>query len=476
MKDEGKDAPSASTTLAGPADPGRPHAQATRLAVMIDTAALFSTLLDALREARETIWIIGWTFDPRTRLAPEDLPGQDSAIGKVLRDLAEERPDLRIRILVWNAAGLSHVVRRLQPALARTWFHSTTISVETDSTLPFGAAMHRKMVIIDDSLAFCPNDDISVNRWDDQAHEDRNRFRRLPSGRIGPPWHANHAVVEGPVAATLAGEARAMWRRATGEEVPAGTSRRDDLWPAGLTPLLRDTEVSLVRTDPLGDESLQDEGLAHFLACIAEARHSLYVESTYLTSVRLRAALAERLKDPDGPEIVLITGRHAPAFLDRAVMDPPRRLFAEKLRQADRHGRLSILTPRSPGGRAIKVHSKLLIADDRLLRIGSHNMSNRSCGYDCELDIVAESAETDSLRGLRHRMIAHFLAVAPEAVARAASATGTIGGAIRQLDPESRRLPDLSPHPPVWRGWLARMHLGDPERAGDAWRPWRRDG
>lgn len=448
-------------------------AEASRLAVMIDAEAYFSAALQALRQARHSVWLIGWTFDRRTRLDPT-VPGGGS-IGDLLHELGEARPDLRIRVLIWNAAGLARSGRARHTAGARRQFRHTPVEFATDGTLPFGASMHRKMLVIDDSLAFCPNDDITLNRWDEPDHRDGNPARSLPSGRRLPPWHANHAVLDGPAAEMLGGIAREMWHSVTGDAVRDATARREDLWPAGIAPLLRDVEVAVTGTAPLAEEGRTKAGLRHVLRAIEAARRSIYVEATYLTSTAVRAALAARLREAGGPEVVLINGRHGVSFYDRAVMDPPRRTFLQVLREADGEGRLSVHAPRSPGGQWIKVHSKLMIVDDRLLRIGSSNLSNRSGGYDAECDIAAEAPDEGPLRGLRQQMIGHFLGLDGAAVEKAEAETGGIGAAIRRLDPEGRRLPRLVPHPPLWRGWLSGLHLGDPPDSRQAWQPWRRE-
>jgi hypothetical protein len=53
-----------------------------------------------------------------------------------------------------------------------------------------------------------------------------------------------------------------------------------------------------------------------------------------------------------------------------------------RLREADRHGRLRAYYPEQAGlgEQCIKLHSKLMIVDDRLLRVGSANLNNRSFG------------------------------------------------------------------------------------------------
>ena len=43
-------------------------ARAERAAFLIDTEAYFTAVFEALRKARRSVLLLGWGFDPRTRL------------------------------------------------------------------------------------------------------------------------------------------------------------------------------------------------------------------------------------------------------------------------------------------------------------------------------------------------------------------------------------------------------------------------
>src|SRR5881397_765514 len=47
-------------------------ARSSRVKFLIDGAAYFSVLAEALERARESILIVGWDFDGRIRLRPEE--------------------------------------------------------------------------------------------------------------------------------------------------------------------------------------------------------------------------------------------------------------------------------------------------------------------------------------------------------------------------------------------------------------------
>src|SRR3546814_5775307 len=61
------------------------------------------------------------------------------------------------------------------------------------------------------------------------------------------------------------------------------------------------------------------------LAIIAAAQKSLYIESQYFASRRIAEAMAVRLREPDGPEIVLINPKEANGWLESKTMDAARR-------------------------------------------------------------------------------------------------------------------------------------------------------
>ena len=61
------------------------------------------------------------------------------------------------------------------------------------------------------------------------------------------------------------------------------------------------------------------------------------------------------------------------------------------LGRSDRFGRLRVYTPVTAGEQPIYVHAKIMIVDDRLLRVGSSNLNNRSMGYDAECDLALEA-------------------------------------------------------------------------------------
>ena len=462
--------------------------RAGRVAVLHDGAAYFAAARAALLRARRSVTLIGWSFDPRVRLLPGDSPDAGETLAELLRRLKVARPDLAVRILIWDmpwpiSAGNEHTHESVRESLG------PEIDFRIDGTLPFGACQHQKILVIDDRIAFCGGSDFEVNRWDTPAHRDRDPRRRLPSGEEYPPRHDVMMLVDASTARALAELARERWRRATGETVPLADSDPDhdedrdhDPWPETLAPHLTDVTVGLARTDPpLGGRPAVTESAALYRESIRAAERFIYLENQYLASPVVAEALAARLAEPEGPEIVIVLSERSPSGFDRLTMDSARRGLIRGLRRADRFDRLRIVAPHTPKSRPILVHAKVAIIDERLLRIGSTNLNNRSFGYDTECDLAVEVPAEDaearaSVRRLLVRLLAHHGGCPPDVFAEAFAARGSLRAVLD--DPRLMPSPRVCPLVPSRRGPVARLveafHLGDPVSPADAWRPWRR--
>ncbi|KQS54471.1 phospholipase [Brevundimonas sp. Leaf363] len=463
------------TLLAGPAVWRAETAH--RFTPLMENAAYFDALASALHKAQRSIVILGWQFDPRTHLDVQARAGDRHAeIGHQLRMLVKQRPDLDVRLLIWRSPLLIAASQGFYPQKALRWFKKRMVEFRLDSPGPIGACHHQKVVVIDDAVAFCGGGDISVDRWDCAEHLDDDPRRCQPSGLFSAPRHEAMAVMDGPAARALGDLARERWFRATWERtVPQHVAH--DPWPTGIEPLLRDVPVGIARTEPKwgGRHEVRENEALH-LSAIKAAKSLIYFENQYFTSPVIAQALAERLREPDGPEVVLISTGSSPSWFDKMTMDTARTEVLYRLEQADLHDRFFAFSPRTPAGERIIVHAKLTIIDDRLLRIGSTNLNNRSLGLDTECDIateVTQEADVAAVRDYRRNSIAHFLGVSGRDYSAAEAVMGSPGRAMRGFD--SPRMASLgSAAPTRLEHFVAAWQLGDPTSSSDAWRPWRR--
>jgi phosphatidylserine/phosphatidylglycerophosphate/cardiolipin synthase-like enzyme len=148
-----------------------------------------------------------------------------------------------------------------------------------------------------------------------------------------------------------------------------------------------------------------------------------------------------------------------------------------RLRSADVFGRLRALWPATAKGRTVIVHSKTSIFDDRIARVGSANLNNRSGGFDTECELAVECEEEEArlaITAFRDRLVGHFMGCTGDAVAKARADYGGLVGAIDALNREARLRPIEPPSVTPFGEFVARYHLGDPQDPKDSWNPIRR--
>ncbi|MBP2228264.1 phosphatidylserine/phosphatidylglycerophosphate/cardiolipin synthase-like enzyme [Azospirillum agricola] len=452
--------------------------RAGRLAVLVDGAAFFAAARAAMEAAQRSILLVGWDIEPRMRLDPD----RPENLGQFLARLVRERPELRVRALKWDMPfpiTLEHPHEPLEDL-----DHSTgrRLNARLDGELPVGAAQHQKILAIDDALAFCGGIDLAGDRWDTPEHRDDEPRRRWPTGEPYAPRHDVMMMVDGAAAGALADLARERWRRATGETLVPCPPPDPDPWPAQVAPDLTGATVGVSRTVPeaAGHPAIR-ESEALIFAAIAAAERTIYLENQYFASAAIADALARRLAEPDGPEVVLVLPMESPSWFDRMAMDTTRSVALRCLREADRHGRLRAMTPVTPAGTGIVVHSKIVAVDGRLLRVGSSNLNNRSMGYDTECDLTVEAAPGDhavaeAIVGTRDRLLAEHLAVEPAILSATVKETGSLIAAMDRLGKETgRRLVPLpATDPSLTEQAFAALRIADPGTPDEAWAVWKR--
>lgn len=467
-------------TVFSPGDTCWRTARAARAAFLIDNEAFFTAAFSAITSARRSILLLGWGFDPRTRLFPDGYDGPDDPdeVGRILVELAAERPDLDIRLLIWKSALPISASQEFFPHKARRYFRGTRVRFVLDDAVPFGACHHQKVLVIDDRLAFCGGGDISVDRWDSPAHLDDDRRRLMPKQEEHAPRHEVMMMVDGPAAKALADLARERWRRATDEVLPEPEDAGGDPWPDHVPAHLTDVDLAIARTEPAWKtRPMVDEIRRLNVASIAAAKETIYLENQYFTSPLVTEALAARLAEPDGPEVVLVSTARAPSWFDQLTMDRARGTMIWRLRAADVFGRFRAYCPVTSGRETIIVHSKVCVIDDRIARVGSANLNNRSGGFDTECELGLERDDEEgrlAIAAFRDRLVGHFMGVTGDAVAKARTEFGGLGAAIDALNRQGRLAPIEPPKLTPVGEFIAAYHIGDPSDVSDSWRLGRR--
>ena len=442
--------------------------RANRAAFLVDGEVYFSALKSALERAQRFIFIAGWQLDSRFRLDPRKAASP--CFGDFLHDLVRRNRKLRIYVLLWDFAMIYAANREIIPLYAHPWRTHRRIHFRLDSIHPLGASHHQKIVVLDDAVAFAGGLDIAEHRWDTPDHLPQDPHRVDSIGRLYPPYHDVQLMVDSDAAAALGDLVRERWCRATGKRLRVAVGRSGDPWPSGVTPDLQHVPVAISRTEPAYDvrqEVREVESL--YLDSIRHARRLIYLENQYLSSSAIGDALAARLQEKEGPEIIMVLPQETSEWLEQVSMAVLRSRLLKRLRAADRFGRLHVYYPVLEDGNVqMRVHSKVCFIDDRLLRVGSANLNNRSMGLDTECDLAVEAEEPateNSIANLRNRLLAEHLGVSPERIAEEHSAERSLVRAVEKLRGGKRTLRILDGSvSPALDDMIPAAAIIDPER------------
>src|SRR3954463_9304150 len=445
--------------------------RADRAAFLVDAENYFSTFAKAAMRASRSIIILAWDFDSRTPLSCDQNPGNHPALlGDFLNFLVRRKRHLNIYVLDWDYPMVYGTDREIPPVYGLGWRPRHRVHLRYDNTHPVASSHHQKVVVIDDAVAFSGGLDLTNRRWDTCEHR-ADEPRRLVNGSPYPPFHDAMLMVSGEPAKALGELARARWRTATGEDIQ-WTPGTGDPWPEAIVPDVTDVTVAIARTIPgTPTQSEVREIEALYLDMIASAKRQIYIENQYFTAQRIGEALAARLGEANGPEVILVIRLLSHGWLEEKTMEVLRTKMIKQLREADRWNRFGVYFPHVPAlreGTCVDVHSKIMVVDDQWLRIGSANICNRSMGADTECDLAIEAggnrATAAAIRDFRDGLLAEHLAVSVSQVREASLREGSLNGAIRALQGNGRTLSALQDPPDISDTAIGVAALADPER------------
>jgi len=362
-----------------PPDDGRlwaagdpPPRAGNTLDVLIDGAAYFPALEQAIRRARRSVVIAGWCVTPGLALLNDEPP---VLLREVLREAAES---VDVRVLLWAGAPVPlFAPRRSSVRAARAQLvHGTRIKVALDSNERPMHCHHEKLVVIDDEIAFVGGidlTDLGGDRYDTPEHPAR--------GRMG--WHDVASRVRGPAVADVARHFAQRWEAVTGERLEAQPA---EVASAG------DVELQIVRTVP---EKLYDFAprgdfriIEAYLRALRSAQHLVYLENQFLWSPEIVNVLADKLRLPPVDEfrvVIMLPGK------PNTGEDDTRGQLALLAEADGDQERFLATTIRARSGNTsdrVYVHAKVGIVDDRWLTLGSANLNAHSFYNDSEVNLV----------------------------------------------------------------------------------------
>lgn len=444
--------------------------QTGAMGLLVDGQEYFRAARRAMMNARRRIIFLAWEFHSQVNLlqdeGEDDLPVE---LGPFLDALLDRNESLEVYILVWDYS-LIFIQEREWQVFSKWWNKPhPRLHLVSDKTAPGGASHHQKILTIDDRLAFNGGMDLSIFRWDTTEHRCQDDRRADPNGEEHDPYHDVQALVDGDAAVALCDLAKERWTQATGEELkPLSELEPEDPWPDGVPKTFENIEVGITRITASPHEEPTPLEQLH-LDLFAAARDLIFIENQYYSSRTLNKALAERLREKDGPVVVIILPRDTSGWLVESTIGLLRDRLLEILRDADEYGRLRVYAPVVTEGdetKGVYVHAKVLVIDDRILKIGSANLSNRSMSMDseCDLTLVLDAPDT-RITQFRQRLLAMHCGMTTESWAEKETERGSVLAALderegrdgHQLEAKEYRCDsDL-------KRWLADTQMLDPE-------------
>ena len=428
MKSHGPDHTRARRPLPALLVPGRNCwriERADRLAFLVDGAAYFAAVRAAIARAKRSVFILGWDIDSRMRLVPDGAnDGFPEELGDFLNEVVKRRRELQMYVLSWDFAMVFALDREWLPIYKLDWRTHRRLHFQLDDKHPLGASHHQKVVVVDDAVAFVGGLDLTHCRWDTPEHACDNPGRCDPDGKPYRPYHDVQVIVDGAAARALGELCRDRWNRVSTRRPARRRQRARERSVAAATsrPRSRTSTSRSARTDPGYATGEPIEEIRHlYVDAICAAQRSMYLENQYFSSSVVGAALAARLREPDGPEIVVVSRRTEEGWLEERTMGVLRARLHKQLAGGRRRRPLSPALPRRARASRRRICStctaRCWSSTTSSCSVGSANFSNRSMGFDTECNVAIEARGDERIRraiaGLRNRLLAEHLGTDP---------------------------------------------------------------
>jgi uncharacterized membrane protein YdjX (TVP38/TMEM64 family) len=171
---------------------------------------------------------------------------------------------------------------------------------------------------------------------------------------------------------------------------------------------------------------------------IEHAERSIYIENQFLSSIPVAQKIAQQMRRKPQLEVLAITPKSYKSPLIANTLGHERAIIGKLLHECGPN-RVRIAYPCVQNGKAsadVMVHSKVMVIDDRFLRIGSANLNNRSMGADTECDLAIEARhqnERENILYIRNLLLAHHCGASMDQVKAELARSGSLIAAADRL-------------------------------------------
>ena len=401
----------------------------------VDTFDRMQETVESLGKG-DRLYIANWQFFPQSLPLTIKRTGLASW-GDLLVDRA--KAGVKIRVLISKHPPFSEfetkldqldsVIKRLVPAQRDNLKYIF-------SAHPSGLGVHHRKFVVarkgKTTVAFCGGLDISFNRTPGSDTH--------PTWSTNFVWHDVAARLEGAITLDLEREFVAHWNheRTKSQAAPlAGWKGYEKLSldDARGGASVNRQKVQMVRTVSVGPapaEIRRDDVWRAYFRLIGRATRLLYLENQYFHEPKLADAIVKQVESQPDLIVMVVAGTGTD---DRQSVDPKadfitrkkqqgavdifqnmmalRLEFFKRLLAGIPEKRVRVYTLNYPGG---ITHTKLLMADDEALTVGSANANPRGFYLDTEVNVVLDDPEV--VKDFRHQLWAHNLGLRPDTVSK----------------------------------------------------------
>ena len=104
-------------------------ARAEKASVIVDAADYYRIIAAAMEAAQKRIFVVGWDFDTRIALDPDDK-GKGETLGHFFLRLGRENPQRQIDILKWNFGALKQLLHATSIMWLMRWKRTKAIDFQ----------------------------------------------------------------------------------------------------------------------------------------------------------------------------------------------------------------------------------------------------------------------------------------------------------------------------------------------------------
>jgi phosphatidylserine/phosphatidylglycerophosphate/cardiolipin synthase-like enzyme len=387
----------------------------------VDHGEAFESMQNAVESLGrgDSIYLAAWQFNPAT--VPLDKGCGVKTWGDLFQRKANQGVKIRI-IITQNIPTFMSDLNALNTLIGKLGLSVRDNFKYTVSKHPatFGihaGTHHQKFMVVrkacGETMAFCGGLDLA---------SPRHPCSWTTSGFV---WHDIHAKLQGLIARDLEREFVLRWNREAGSptatalpgwrafeklvQAPAGSVDRRPSNNTNKLQMLR--TVSIQGTGWNVQRTTRDDILQGYLRLIGCATRFIFMENQYYRERLIADAIVKQGKIQPKLIVIIVVSTHDDP--NDPLLEHGKALqneFFTRLFAGFDPTRLRVYTMFSR-----LVHSKLILADDHTLCMGSANANPRGFLLDTELNVMLDDAET--VKSFRHRLWSHDLGVPQDRVA-----------------------------------------------------------